>query len=44
MSANPDIPHDLGSIELENTQGEFHRLDDYWRDQTIVLAFVRHFG
>ncbi len=44
MPGAHDVVERLAPIELEDTQGKTSRLDSYWRDHTIVLAFVRHFG
>ena len=34
----------LAGIELEDWQGRSCRLGDFWRDQPVVLVFIRHFG
>ena len=34
----------LGSLVLPGTDGETHQLGDLWRDHTVVLVFLRHFG
>ncbi len=34
----------LGPLELADWQGTPGRLGDQWRDQPVVLAFIRHFG
>jgi len=34
----------LADLELEDWQGAPVKLGSLWQDQTIVLAFVRHFG
>ncbi|MDP6979153.1 MAG: hypothetical protein QF570_11210 [Myxococcota bacterium] len=44
MASTDDVIERLATIELEDTDGKINRLESYWRDQTIVLAFVRHFG
>lgn len=31
-------------VIVADTQGNSVALSDYWRDQPIVLAFLRHFG
>jgi hypothetical protein len=38
------VPSDLADARILNEQGEPIRLGDLWRDRTVVLAFVRHFG
>jgi hypothetical protein len=35
---------DLGAATVLDLDGREHALDSLWRDQPIVLAFVRHFG
>ena len=34
----------LEKISVLDPEGTPVRLGDLWRDQTIVLAFIRHFG
>ena len=34
----------LGSMTVLDADRNAIRLDTLWRDQTAVLAFVRHFG
>jgi hypothetical protein len=34
----------LAALDLADWQGERHSLAEYWRDQPIVLVFIRHFG
>ena len=34
----------LASLELPDPDGNDVRLADFWRDRTIVLVFLRHFG
>jgi len=34
----------LSGIALSDSAGGTRRLADYWRDQPIVLVFIRHFG
>jgi len=34
----------LAGIELEDWQGHAEQLGRFWRDQTVVLVFIRHFG
>jgi hypothetical protein len=34
----------LSGMELKDWRGESVRLGALWRDQTVVLAFIRHFG
>jgi len=31
-------------INVLDPDGQAVRLGDMWRDQTVVLAFIRHFG
>jgi hypothetical protein len=38
-----DLPA-LSETSLVDSTGESHRLGDLWRDQPIVLVFLRHFG
>jgi hypothetical protein len=34
----------LEDISVLDPAGQSLRLGDLWRDQTVVLAFIRHFG
>jgi hypothetical protein len=34
----------LAGIELADWQGNVERLGSHWRDQPVVLVFIRHFG
>jgi hypothetical protein len=34
----------LSGIALSDWTGETRRLADYWREQPVVLVFIRHFG
>ena len=34
----------LEDIEVLDPNGNAVRLGDLWRQQTVVLAFIRHFG
>jgi hypothetical protein len=34
----------LSDIELSDWKGEARALAAYWRERTIVLVFIRHFG
>ena len=34
----------LAALELASDSGETQRLGALWRDRTIVLVFLRHFG
>jgi len=34
----------LAGIELPDWQGESVRLGSLWREQPVVLVFIRHFG
>jgi hypothetical protein len=34
----------LSGIELSDWTGALVRLGAFWRDQPIVLVFIRHFG
>ena len=36
--------HALADISLPDATGRTHRLGDLWADQTVVLAFLRHYG
>jgi len=31
-------------IELQNTEGKHVQLSSFWKEQTLILAFSRHFG
>ena len=39
-----DVPARLSPIELEEVGHEQVALGTYWRDKTVVLVFLRHFG
>lgn len=32
------------AAEVEDLEGAPHRLDSLWREGTVVLVFLRHFG
>lgn len=34
----------LEKVNVLDPTGHTVRLGDLWRDQTVVLAFIRHFG
>jgi hypothetical protein len=34
----------LSDVKLVDHTGVSHRLGDLWRDQAVVLVFLRHFG
>ena len=34
----------LENVNVLDADGRAVRLGDLWRDQTVVLAFIRHFG
>ena len=34
----------LGALTLLDADERPHELAALWRDQTVVLAFIRHFG
>ena len=34
----------LGAVELTDRVGQNVSLGSLWADQTVVLAFIRHFG
>ena len=34
----------LAGIELSNGQGERVELGTLWKEQPVVLVFIRHFG
>jgi hypothetical protein len=34
----------LSETSLADDAGALHRLGDVWRNQPIVLVFLRHFG
>lgn len=38
------IASKLSGIELSDWSGNRERLGALWRDQPIVLVFIRHFG
>jgi hypothetical protein len=34
----------LSGVELSDWQGERVRLESLWKEQPVVLVFIRHFG
>jgi|TARA_B110000914_G_scaffold123349_1_gene107724 hypothetical protein len=34
----------LSTIKLSDCNGTTQALDRYWKEQPIVLVFIRHFG
>ena len=39
-----NVAERLKSIEVLDPEGRPQRLGDLWRNQPVVLAFIRHFG
>jgi len=39
-----NVAENLENINVLDPGGREVRLGDLWREQTIVLAFIRHFG
>ena len=39
-----NVARKLENIEVLDPDGRAVRLGTLWRDQTVVLAFIRHFG
>ena len=35
---------ELGRLDVLDTDGREVRLGDLWKDRTVVLVFIRHFG
>src|SRR3954469_4290436 len=40
----PEIGDRAPDIEVRNTLGQTVRLSEYWCEQPVILAFLRHFG
>jgi hypothetical protein len=34
----------LGAVTLDDAAGAPRRIGDLWRDQPVVVVFLRHFG
>ena len=34
----------IENVELADSNGQCHRLGDFWVDRSVVLVFARHFG
>jgi len=34
----------FSDVVLSDAAGEQHRLGELWRDQPVVVVFLRHFG
>ena len=34
----------FSALSLVDSTGTSHKLGDLWRDQPVVLVFLRHFG
>jgi len=34
----------ISGIELSDWRGESIRLGEFWKEQPVVLVFIRHFG
>jgi hypothetical protein len=43
-AANTEVSHALSECTVLDEHGQPHRLGDLWRERSVVLAFVRHFG
>ncbi len=39
-----NVAKNLENIRVLDPDGRDVRLGDLWREQTVVLAFIRHFG
>jgi hypothetical protein len=39
MTANP-----LDDVRLSDSSGEMVRLGDVWKDELVVLVWLRHYG
>ena len=39
-----NVARRLQNIEVLDPEGRAVRLGDQWKDRTVVLAFIRHFG
>lgn len=39
-----DRADDLAKLTVSDEQGQSIELGSLWRDRTVVLVFVRHFG
>jgi hypothetical protein len=39
-----NVAKPLADVSVLDPEGRSVRLRDLWREQTIVLAFIRHFG
>ena len=39
-----DRADDLAKLTVSDEQGQPSELGSLWRDKTVVLVFVRHFG
>ncbi len=42
--SGPKVGDLAPNVTVFDTEGKAVFLADYWRDQPIVLAFLRHFG
>lgn len=40
----PQIGDAAPNVAVFDTEGKTVHLAEYWRDQPLVLAFLRHFG
>jgi hypothetical protein len=40
---NPDC-HSAPAADVTLSDGSDRRLSDFWKDRTLVLVFLRHFG
>jgi len=34
----------LADVSLDDSSGMTHRVGDLWKEQPVVLVFLRHFG
>ncbi len=39
-----NVAERLAEVSVLDPDGQPVRLGDLWREQTVVLAFIRHFG
>jgi hypothetical protein len=43
-ASSDQVPDDAAGAELLDLQGGRRTLAQFWKDQPVVLVFLRHFG
>ena len=39
-----ETTNSLAGVELPDSDGNTHRLEDLWRDGPVIVVWLRHYG